>query len=139
MPPYMKTAKRQKSSLKYSIFDFAFSFRISFRFAVLAMQGTIKKVRFYQAFRGVGVRNAINFSRQPRYDRFDTSPYKQIKNGAAPITRRSCPPRSHRRFSESNRRFNSESSVLCGVSLREKSPQDFFRLLTRYNRFDTSP
>ena len=74
-----KTRSFDRSDISpYRFFAYQNFFRISFRFAVFASQGTMKKAGSHQDFWGIGVRNSHNFSRPPRYDRFDTSPYIRL-------------------------------------------------------------
>ena len=59
----------------HRIFNF---FRNIFRNAVFDCCRSAEKVRCHKAFQGFCDRCARKFSRPPRYDRFDTSPYMKL-------------------------------------------------------------
>ena len=69
--PYMKLSFDRN----HQIFN---CFRNSFRNALLCCFRRAEKVRCYKAFQGFCDRYARKFSRPPRYDRFDTSPYMKL-------------------------------------------------------------
>ncbi|MBR6053700.1 MAG: hypothetical protein IKP55_08010, partial [Clostridia bacterium] len=76
-------------------------------------------------------------SSQPRYDRFDTSPYKmpewkgELRNGMQPPF-----PKHSRNARASQMRF---IAPCFGYALPQNDTPYRFESLTRYSRFDTSP